>query len=211
MLMLALLVARAPGEAGLIGKKIYVGIILLFCAVTQGFFLWRSANFVSMEFFITQQLFQRPWESNHKPSAPTNDAPNNIVNTQSPVAVFYTASTNTLINIYSKYRTSRDKLPLSKWPTLLLPSPVTTIGKNSQTRSTCLFCSLALSWVHQTCLSWCQHKCLVLFRARQLSTQSQSGVRSITTYDTQHFCWLPTSCRSERTMFASRPLCKRNG
>ena len=31
--------ARAPGEAGLIGKKIYVGIILLFCAVTQGFFL----------------------------------------------------------------------------------------------------------------------------------------------------------------------------
>ena len=135
-----------------------------------------------MEFFITQQLFQRPWESNHKPSAPTNDAPNNIVNTQSPVAVFYTASKNTLINIYSKYRTSRDKLPLSKWPTLLLPSPVTTIGKNSQTRSTCLFCSLALSWVHQTCLSWCQHKCLVLFRARQLSTQSQSGVRSITTF-----------------------------
>ena len=82
-----------------------------------------AANFVRMEFFITQQLFQRPWEINHMSSTPTNDASNNIVDIQSPVAVFYEGSTNSLISIHSKYRTRRDKLLLSKWLALLLPSP----------------------------------------------------------------------------------------
>lgn len=82
-----------------------------------------AANFVSMEFFITQQLFQRPWEINHMSSTPTNDASNNIVDIQSPVAVFYEGTTNSLINIYSKNRTRRDKLLASKWLALLPPSP----------------------------------------------------------------------------------------
>jgi len=99
-----------------------------------------------MEFFITKQLFEWPWEPNHKPSTPTDDASNNLVNIQSPVAVFETASLNSLINIASKYGTRRVKLSLSKF---LTPLPWWQVLVRLRRDSTCLLCSFAHSWVHQ--------------------------------------------------------------
>ncbi len=48
-----------------------------------------------------------------------DDASNNLVNIQSPVAVLETASLNSLINIESKYGTRRVKLSLSTFLTSL--------------------------------------------------------------------------------------------
>ena len=63
--------------------------------------------------------------TNHMSSTPTHHASNNLVKIQSPVAVFETASLNSLINIPLKYCTSRVKVPSTSRPTLLLLSPVT--------------------------------------------------------------------------------------